>query len=74
MKLEPLAYALIKYALNHLISQRQERIMDLQANKERTAGEEMELSDCFKAVEIYNVDMNHYDYLLNTDDCKKLNA
>ena len=34
----------------------------------------MELRDCFKAVEIYNVDMNYYDYLLNTDDCKKLNA
>ncbi len=74
MKLEPLAYALIKYALNHLISQRQERIMDLQANKERTAGQDMELNDCLKAVEIYTTDINHYDYLLNTDDGRKLNA
>ena len=48
--------------------------MDLQATKERTAGQDMELNDCLKAVEIYNVDMNHYDYLLNTDDGRKLNA
>lgn len=74
MKLDPLAYALIKYALKYLISQRQERVMDLQASKERTAGEEMELNDCLKAVEIYTTDINHYDYLLNTDDGKKLNA
>jgi|TARA_X000000368_G_C22693110_1_gene563484 hypothetical protein len=74
MKLEPLAYALIKYALNHLINQRQERIIDLSSQKQRTAGEDMELNDCLKAVEIYTIDMNHYDYLLKTDDGKKLDA
>ena len=74
MKLEPLAYALIKYVLNHLINQRQERIIDLSSQKQRTAGEDMELNDCLKAVEIYTIDMNHYDYLLKTDDGKKLDA
>jgi hypothetical protein len=74
MKLEPLAYALIKYGLKHLINQKQERIMDLSSQQQRTAGEDMELNDCLKAVEIYTIDMNHYDYLLETDNGKKLDA
>ena len=48
--------------------------MDLSSQQQRTAGEDMELNDCLKAVEIYTIDMNHYDYLLETDNGKKLDA
>jgi hypothetical protein len=74
MKLQPLAHALIKYSLDYLIKQKQERIIDLSAQSERTAGEDVELNNCLKAVEIYTVDMEHYDYLLKMDDGMELDS